>query len=147
EAGKHRGALADLRKDPCLGVLADVMGDNELTEGTRALGMHAALRDHFAIEVRQLLQEPDVLQQHGTAGPCGHHILVICNGGTCYRGESWFVCHILSPEVVLPATRWRWGHDREPLSIEPMSLSNDSDRLFVCLNVRHKKPGQTPVLR
>ena len=48
------------------GVLGDVVGDGEGAEGAGALGVHPALGDDLAVEVGQLLQEPDVLQQHRT---------------------------------------------------------------------------------
>ena len=42
--------------------------------------MHSALRNHFAIEMCQLLQKPDVLEQHGPRDPCGEHILIVTTG-------------------------------------------------------------------
>ena len=77
EAGEHRCLLADLGEDLRLGVAADVMGDREGAVGTRALGVHAPLGDHFAVEVRELLDQPDVLQQGGAARPGGLDIEIV----------------------------------------------------------------------
>src|SRR5204862_180461 len=44
----------------------------------------SALRDHLAIELRQLLDQPDVLQQRGAAPTGGHDVGVVghrCAGG------------------------------------------------------------------
>jgi hypothetical protein len=70
-----------------LGVFGDILGDREGAEGARALGVHAALGDHLAVEMRQLLQEPHVLQQHGAARAGGHAVLVVGHGraGDEYR--------------------------------------------------------------
>ena len=67
EAHEQVGLLADLREDLRLGVLRDVVGDGEGAERAGALGVHAALGDDLAVEVRELLEEPDVLQQHRAA--------------------------------------------------------------------------------
>ncbi len=66
EADEQRRLLADLREDLRLGVAGDVVGDGKGAMGTPALGMHAPFGDHFAVEMRQLLDQPDVLQQRRT---------------------------------------------------------------------------------
>lgn len=43
------------------------MSDLEVSEGAAAFGMNDALRDAFAVEVRQLVKEVDVPQKQGTA--------------------------------------------------------------------------------
>src|SRR5580658_1564769 len=63
EACEHGGLLADLRKDLRFRIAADVMRDGEGSMGSGALGVHAPFGDHFAIEVRELLDQPDILQQ------------------------------------------------------------------------------------
>jgi len=37
--------------------------------GAGTLGVHAALRDHFAGEMGELFDQPDILQQGRTGGP------------------------------------------------------------------------------
>ena len=73
EAHEQRRLLADLGEDLGLGVAGDVVRDGERAEGARALGVHAPLGDHFAVEVGQLLEKPDVLQQH-RAARAGRHV-------------------------------------------------------------------------
>src|SRR5699024_7784838 len=83
-ASAHLGLFADLGEDCCAGVLGDVLVDGEGAPGARPLGVHAALGDDLAVEVRQLLQEPDVLQQHRPTGPGRHCVVVVpdrCAGG------------------------------------------------------------------
>ncbi len=63
EARKYLGFLADLREELGAGVLRNVVGDGECAIGAGTLGVHAALGNHFAIEVGELFQKPDVLQQ------------------------------------------------------------------------------------
>ena len=77
EAHEQLGLLADLGEYLGLGVLGDVVGDGEVAEGARALGVHAPFGDHLPVKVGQLLQVPDVLQQHGAARPGGHGVLVV----------------------------------------------------------------------
>jgi hypothetical protein len=66
---KYLRLLTDLRKDLRFAVLADVMGNREGAESSRALGMHTALRNNLAVEVCHLLKEPDVLEQRGPRLP------------------------------------------------------------------------------
>jgi hypothetical protein len=49
--------------------------------------MHAALRDHFAIEVRELFEQPDVLHQDRATRTGGHRVLVIDYRRTGSGGE------------------------------------------------------------
>jgi hypothetical protein len=42
--------------------------------------VHAALRDHFAGEMRELLDQPDILQQGGTARPRGLNVKLSVTG-------------------------------------------------------------------
>jgi hypothetical protein len=82
------GLLADLGEDLGLGVLGDVVGDGEGAEGARALGVHAPLGDDLAVKMRQLFQEPDILQQHRAARAGGHGVLVVRDGRTGSGGQS-----------------------------------------------------------
>src|ERR1700722_10323865 len=63
EAYEHRRLLADLAEylRPC--IARNVAGDREGPVRPPAFGMHAAFRNDFAVEVRQLLKQPDVLEQ------------------------------------------------------------------------------------
>ncbi len=94
EAGEHLGLLAHGREDPGPGVAGDVMGDGEGAEGAGALGVHAPLRDHLAVEVGQLFQVPDVLKQHGPPRPGRHCVLVVNHGRTVARGQFSLFFHI-----------------------------------------------------
>ncbi|MNV84127.1 hypothetical protein D3C71_1779830 [compost metagenome] len=49
--------------------------------------MHAALGNHFAVEVGELFQVPDVLQQHRAARTGGHRVLIVGNGSAGDCGE------------------------------------------------------------
>ena len=77
EAQEHIGPLADLGEGRGARVAGDVLRDGELAVGARALGMHAALGDHLAIEMRQLLDQPDVLQQGRAARAGGLDVEVV----------------------------------------------------------------------
>ncbi len=55
EAQEQVSLLADVGEELGLGVLGDVMGHLEGAVGARALGVHAPLGDHLAIEVGQFL--------------------------------------------------------------------------------------------
>ncbi|MNL76434.1 hypothetical protein D3C87_2024000 [compost metagenome] len=57
--------------------------------------MHAALGDHFTVEVSQLFQEPNVLQQHRAAFTCGDHVIIIDNRGAGCGGQSFLAHHLL----------------------------------------------------
>ena len=87
EAHEEVGLLADRREDLGLGVPGDVVGDREGAVGARALGVHAALGNHLAIEVGELLQEPDVLQQRRPARTGGHDVLVVGDGRARIGGQ------------------------------------------------------------
>ncbi|MNI28285.1 hypothetical protein D3C73_820570 [compost metagenome] len=61
EADEHVSLLADFREDFCAGVLANVVGDGESAVGAGTFGVHAALGDHFTVEMGQFFQKPHVL--------------------------------------------------------------------------------------
>jgi hypothetical protein len=63
EAGKHLRLLSYLAENLSAGVLGDVVRDRECAEGTRSLGVHAALWDDLAHKTGQLFIQPDILSQ------------------------------------------------------------------------------------
>src|SRR5712664_2822109 len=62
KAREHGRLLSNLRKNCCLCVLCDVASCRECSIGSPAFGMHPALRNDLAIEVRELLDQPYVLE-------------------------------------------------------------------------------------
>jgi hypothetical protein len=50
----------------------------------------APFRDHFAVEVDQLLEEPDILKKLRAARPGGQDILVVGDGSAGDVGEFLF---------------------------------------------------------
>src|SRR5260370_21991236 len=119
KARKHLRLLPDLGEDLRLGVLGDVMGNSEGAESSRALGMHTALWNHLAVEVRHLLKKPDVLEQRRTPfASCCNVLIVVDGGAECCRKFlihivlslvlRLFVCH-LSRSFVLSVCRIRNG--------------------------------------
>ena len=77
ETRKQRRLLADLAENLRARVARDVVGNGKRAVGAGTLGVHAALGNHFAVEVGQLFQEPDVLQQHRAARAGRLRILVV----------------------------------------------------------------------
>jgi len=62
EADEQRRLLADRAEDLRLGKASNILRHCEGAVGAPALGVHAALGDHFAVEMRQLFEQPYVLQ-------------------------------------------------------------------------------------
>jgi hypothetical protein len=62
KAREHGRLLSDLRENRCLGVLRDVVSRREGSVRSPAFRMHPALGNDLAIEVGELLDQPDVLQ-------------------------------------------------------------------------------------
>ena len=87
ETHEEIGLLSDLGEDARLGVAGDVAGDGEGAVGTRPLGVHTPLGNHLAVEVGELLQEPDVLQQHRPARSGGDDVLVVDDGSADAGGQ------------------------------------------------------------
>ena len=86
EAGEHRRLLADLREDLGLGVAGDVVRDGECAVCAGALGVHAPLGNHLAVEVGELFEQPDVLQQRRPARPGGLNVEIVGDRRTrCMR--------------------------------------------------------------
>jgi hypothetical protein len=103
EPNEHGRLLADLRENLRLGVAGDVVRDGEGAVRPPALGMHPALRDHLAVEMRQLLDQPDILQQGRTARPGCLNVEIVRDRRTCSMGQ-WrafgFVVHWVAPVSV-----------------------------------------------
>ena len=93
EAGEHFGLLADLRKDLRPSVFRDVVGHGKGAVGAGALGVHAPLGDHLAVEVGELLQVPDILQQLRPARAGGHDVLVVGNWASGIGGQLLVFAH------------------------------------------------------
>src|SRR3546814_19483683 len=70
KAGEQGSLLAHLGEDLRLGVAGDFVRDGEGAVGSPAFGMHAALGDNFAIEVRQLLDQPDRSEERRVGKEC-----------------------------------------------------------------------------
>ena len=103
KAQEKIGLLAHLGKDSRASVAGDVVGGREGAEGAGALGVHAPLRDHFAVEVGEFLEEPDVLKQHRAPRPRGHHILVVDDRRASGGGQIFFIFHFR-----FPSQYWVW---------------------------------------
>ena len=54
-----------------------IIGDLEVAVSAATLGVHNTFRDALAIEVRQLVDEGEVLQEDGTLRAGGHRVLVV----------------------------------------------------------------------
>ena len=127
EAREHRRLFADFGKDLRLRKAGDVLRHRKGAVGAPALGMHAALGDHLAVEMRQLLEQPDVLQQCRTAGTGGQDVGVVGDRRAGFVGENPLRGHgLVSP-------RWKGEFrvkERSSLSSARSALSqiDDSDR-------------------
>ena len=75
EAGEHLGLDAGLEQRG-LGVRRDVLGGLEHAERARALGVHVALGDALAVEVRHLVEEVVVVQQDRAVRAEGQRVAV-----------------------------------------------------------------------
>ena len=86
EAHEHRRLLADGAEDLRPGEAGDVVRHGEGAVGAPAFRVHPPLRDHLAVEMRQLLDQPDILQQRRAARTCGHDVGVV---GNRQRRSRW----------------------------------------------------------
>src|SRR5258707_9664197 len=80
EPHEHRRLLADLRENLGLGVAADVVSYRERAVGSPAFGVHAPLRDHLPVEMRQLLDQPYILEQRRPRGPAVMMLVLSATG-------------------------------------------------------------------
>jgi hypothetical protein len=89
ETGEHRSLLPYLGENLRFGIAADVMRDREGAMGTRALGVHAPLGNHFTVEVSEFLDQPDVLQQSRAARAGGLNIEIVADRRARCVGQVW----------------------------------------------------------
>src|SRR5580704_12950516 len=99
EPRKHWRLLADLGEYLGLGVAGDIVRCGEGPVGAPSLGVHPALRNDLAIEVRYLLDQPDVLQESRTAGTGGENVGVVGDWCTS-RIRECLIRHGISLERV-----------------------------------------------
>ncbi|MNJ57048.1 hypothetical protein D3C77_526230 [compost metagenome] len=97
EAQEGLGLLADIAEQLGAAVLGDIAGHREGAIGTRALGVHTALWDVLAVEVRELLDQMEVIQQQRATRACRTRILVISDRCTAGGGQYLGLAHVLSP--------------------------------------------------
>ena len=76
EAGEAWSFLADPRKDLGFGVALDVVRDGDGAVCAGALGVYAALGNHLACEMGELLDRPDVLRQCRPERPSGPDVKI-----------------------------------------------------------------------
>jgi hypothetical protein len=72
------------------------VGDGEGAVRAGALGVHSTLRDHFAVKVRQLLDQPDILQKRRPARTRRHDVHIVgngCAGGVGQKRSLDLVAH------------------------------------------------------
>src|SRR5690606_16501362 len=81
ESSEQVGLLTDFREDLRVRVLGDVGRDRERAVRTGPLRVHATFGDDLAVEMRKLLQEPDVLEKLWPSGSGRDDILVVGYGG------------------------------------------------------------------
>ncbi len=88
EAQKQLRLLADRGEQLGARVARDVLGDSERAVGGRALGVHHALGNPLAVEVRHLLDEVVVGEQHRAAHARGEAVLVVGDGIAAGGGQD-----------------------------------------------------------
>src|SRR5260370_4489239 len=89
KSSEHSRLLANLRKKRCLGVLCDVVRRRESSMRPPALAMHPTLRHDLATDERELLDQPDVLEQSRTAAAGCQNICVVRYGSTGGTGKAF----------------------------------------------------------
>ncbi|MNM77068.1 hypothetical protein D3C81_889100 [compost metagenome] len=97
EAQEGFGLLANAVEQPGAAVLGDIAGDGEGAIGTRAFGVYAALRDVLAVEVREFLDQVEVIQQQRATRACRTRILVVGHRRAAGGGQYFVLAHALSP--------------------------------------------------
>ena len=95
ETQESWGLLADGLKQLGAGVLGDVTRNGERTVSTRAFGVHAALRDVFAVEVGKLFDQVEIVEQQRAARAGGTGILVIGNRSATGGGKRFILAHAI----------------------------------------------------
>jgi len=87
------GFLADPGEDRRTRVFGDVLRHRKGAECARAFGMHTPFGDYFAVEMREFLEEPRVLQRHGAADACGLDVLVVGDRPAVLSGKLFLFVH------------------------------------------------------
>lgn len=87
------GLLADPGEDRRTRVFGDVLRHRKGAECARAFGMHTPFGDYFAVEMREFLEEPRVLQRHGAADACGLDVLVVGDRPAVLSGKLFLFVH------------------------------------------------------
>gem|GEM_PF-3730782 len=133
EPRKQGRALTDLGKQFGFRVASDVVGDDELTKCPRPLCMHATLRDDFAVKMRELFQEPYVLQQHWAAAASSHGVLVFRNRGAGNGCKFRLISHgcnslVFTGFQCLDEHSLVECHHRKPAQRRPMMKVNAANR-------------------
>ena len=111
EADEHLGLgtrLEHLR----LRVRADVARHFERAVRAGTLRVHASLGDDLAVEVRQLLDHPVILEHHGAALARREGMVVVGNGVACFVGELGgidVIGHAVSLSLLPPTHPARCG--------------------------------------
>jgi hypothetical protein len=87
-------AFSDFLEDLGAGVLRDVVGDFEVSEGAGALGVDNALGDSLTVEVSHFVDEVDILEQDWTALAYGLGSSLHANWASMPGGGSgWSALH------------------------------------------------------
>ncbi|KAG1435680.1 hypothetical protein G6F57_021014 [Rhizopus arrhizus] len=73
------------------------MRDGDRAVSARAFGVADAFRDAFAGEVGKLFNQPEVLQQRGTAGAGGQRVVIVRHRRACCGGQMLLVGHSTLP--------------------------------------------------
>src|SRR5271166_513589 len=87
DAYEHRSLLADPLKEIGFGVLAQGLGQLEITVGARAAGMNDALGDALVVEMGDFLAQDEVFEQCWPARVPLQRILVVGDDDTLIGGQ------------------------------------------------------------
>src|SRR5277367_893523 len=93
EAREHRRLLPNLRKNCCLGVIGNVVSRRKSSVRTPAFGVHPALRNDLAVKMCELLDQPDVLEQGGTATAGCQNVRVVRYGSAGCISKAFGLRH------------------------------------------------------
>jgi hypothetical protein len=73
--------------------LGDVVCDFEVAVCAPSFGVHHALGDSLAIEMRELLYQMMILEEYRTGRARGPRMLVVDHRRTAFGGKSLFIVH------------------------------------------------------
>ena len=88
EAGEGLALVADLGEQLRRGVLGDVVGDDEVAMRARTLGVHDALGNALAVELRHLLEELEVVEGNRSTAACRYRVLIVAHRTSLVGGEA-----------------------------------------------------------